>query len=113
VFDKLKNNVNDQIETNGIVGRIGKAIAGTIGVILLIAGIIGFIWDTEPNTFDIYAITQETTQHYGVKTVVGSTTVSTTMALADKMLNKRGGYLTNDVIPPVFGWTTYPTGNMA
>ena len=100
MFDKLKNNVNDQIETNGIVGKIGKAIAGTIGVILLIAGIIGFIWDTEPDTFDIHAITQETTQHYGVKTVVGSTTVSTTMALADKMLNKRGGYLTNDVIPP-------------
>ncbi len=100
MFDKLKTSVNDQIETNGTAGRIGKTLAGIAIIIVLISAIVGFIWDTEPDTFDIHAVTQQTTQRYGVNTVIGSTTVSTTMALAEKMLNKRGGYLTNDVAPP-------------
>ena len=100
MFDKLKTSVNDQIETNSIGGRIGKALATVIIIVLIISGFVGFIWDTEPDTFDIHAVTRETTKQYGVKIVTGSTTVSTTMAIAEKMLDKRGGYLTNDVIPP-------------
>jgi len=100
VFDKLKTSVNDQIETNSAGGRIGKIVAATVVIVLLLLGIVGFIWDSEPDIFDIRKVTQETTQAYGVKIVTGSTTVATTMAIVDKMLNKRGGYLTNDAMPP-------------
>jgi len=100
VFDKLKTTVSDQIETNSAGGRIAKGIVIFVVIVLILSGIVGFIWDTEPDTFDVQTITQETTAAYGVNIVTGSTTVATTMAIAEKMLNKRGGYLTNDAIPP-------------
>jgi hypothetical protein len=100
VFDKLKTSVNDQIETNAIGSSFAKGVALVIIIVLLLSAIVGFIWDTEPDTFDIRALTDETTQNFGVKIVTGSATVATTMAITEKMLNKRGGYLTNDVIPP-------------
>ncbi|MCB1644950.1 MAG: DUF2333 family protein [Pseudomonadales bacterium] len=63
-------------------------------------GVTGFLWDAEPATFDVNQVTERETRQAGVNSVRGSTTVATTIELASILLNKRGGYLTNDLMPP-------------
>ncbi len=68
-------------------------IIGLSSLIFIIA-IIGFIWDFEPDTFDVRDLPQSQQQ------IVGTTTTATVINLVDVMLNKRGGFLSNDVLPP-------------
>ncbi|MFN3239592.1 MAG: DUF2333 family protein, partial [Pseudomonadales bacterium] len=77
-----------------------KSALGVIGVLALLIGILGFIWDNEPDLFSVQEHTAQLTQSVGVKNVTGSATVATTMRLAESLLDKPGGYLTNDIAPP-------------
>lgn len=84
----------------GSAGVGTKAATGTIGALALVTGILGFIWDTEPAMFSVSETTRAHTEAHGVRNVTGSATVATTIELADTLINKRGGYLTNDIAPP-------------
>ena len=96
----LKTSVSDFLETSSIIGIIGRATAITLSLLLILIGILGFIWDTEPGLFDIAAVTEERTTPLGARMVIGSTTVATTIEMANTLLAKPGGYLENDLAPP-------------
>jgi hypothetical protein len=98
-FD-LKTRISDLFETSSITSTVGKVAAVIFVILLLLIGILGFIWDTEAEIFDVIAHTEKTTTDLGVRQVTGSATVATTMRLADGLLNKPGGYLENDIFPP-------------
>lgn len=64
---------------------------------LIITPILMFIWSSEPERFDIMStvsLNQEETAISGVYTV------SSSIKLTDILLNKTGGYLSNDITPP-------------
>jgi len=63
-------------------------------VILLFLLLIGWYWSQEPDSF---AIEQPTD---GVLPIIGVATTTTLIESAETLLNKRGGYLSNDVTPP-------------
>lgn len=80
-----------------LLGRIG---AGILGAWVLTVLVLGFSWSYEPDLFDVDARAQARAEAMGVKRVTGFTTTSTLIELADTLLDKRGGYLSNDRFPP-------------
>lgn len=77
-----------------------KSISATIAAILLIIGIIGFWWGFEPNIFDVQENARITAEANDERVVIGYTTSTALIEVVDTMLNKPGGYLSNDVAPP-------------
>lgn len=77
-----------------------KSISAIILSILFVLCLIGFWWGFEPNTFDVNAKADETSQKNSQQIVTGYTTTNTLITVLETMLNKPGGYLTNDVMPP-------------
>ncbi len=100
LFSNLKQKISDQFETSTLSGVVGRTAGTLVLLFFLIVGIIGFIWDHEPPEFNVVEIGQQKTAQLGVKTVTGSRTVATTIKLAESLLDKRGGYLSNDLMPP-------------
>lgn len=98
-FDSLKTRISDTITTSS-AGTGTKAISGIVSAILVGAGTLGFIWDSQPGVFSVEGMTAERTNALAVRNVTGSATVATTMHLAETLLTKQGGYLTNDIAPP-------------
>lgn len=77
-----------------------KSISAVILGIILFIGVIGFWWGFEPDTFDVNEQAKKMAQQNNERVVTGYTTTSTLISVIDIMLNKSGGYLSNDVMPP-------------
>ncbi len=82
------------------MARIGKISAALIALYLLAASLVGWWWDSEPEIADVTAIAQQHAQANGVTPVTGYITTHTLIHLADTLMEKRGGYLSNDRFPP-------------
>jgi len=87
-----------------LLGRARAWIFGGIGIIVAacLVGLLALMWwwDYEPPHFDVTAAAQA---HGGAshgKVVTGSTTTAALMQSAETLLDKRGGYLSNDRLPP-------------
>lgn len=98
--DKIQTSVSDTMEVAPTTGIIGRSVAGVVVVLALIIGGLGFFWDKEPDLFDVNEITDMRVAELGTRKVTGSTTTATMIHMTDVMLNKRGGYLHNDIMPP-------------
>nr|VFJ46447.1 MAG: hypothetical protein BECKDK2373B_GA0170837_101332 [Candidatus Kentron sp. DK] len=81
---------------------IFQVIVILIPVFLLAQFVLMLYWDNEPNLFDVgqVARTRAGTQQENTPLVTGYVATSTLMELGTTLLNKPGGYLTNDVLPP-------------
>jgi hypothetical protein len=75
-------------------GKWTKVTAITMGVILLLMFVIGFWASREP---DIFWVNRPAEQEAAT---VGFSTVDTLVRVAETLLEKNGGYLTNDKLPP-------------
>ena len=92
------------------LGKWGGIVAGAY---LLIAAAVGVYWSSTPEHFDV----RENAARYAAATeqdvVTGTTTVATLQETIRILLEKPGGYLHNDLFPPVSGSTTCRIGNTA
>ena len=61
---------------------------------------LGIYWSDEPGLFDIIAVTKEKASATDDNITTGSHTTASTIHAMETLLNKRGGYLSNDVLPP-------------
>jgi len=90
------------LKDKGIIWSIGLLIM----TLLVVWLILGFLWSREPAHFNVSEQTQltiekinsEAGKHY--KKVVGAMTTATVINITETLLNKPGGYLSNDVMPP-------------
>lgn len=71
-----------------------------LGAIALGVLALGWWWAYEPPAFDPVAMAAADARAAGVQPVTGFTTAVTVATLAETLLEKRGGYLGNDVLPP-------------
>lgn len=72
-----------------------------IGIVLLVLIVLGAWWGREPNTFNVREIAQERAQEMHLTQMpVGFIYASTLAHMAETLLHKPGGYITNDVAPP-------------
>jgi hypothetical protein len=81
----------------GLAGRIAAAL---IGVYLVLCLIFGWWWDYEPDTFDVDQQARAFAERTDRSVVIGFTTTATVIHMAETLLDKRGGYLSNDLFPP-------------
>jgi hypothetical protein len=77
-----------------------KSISAALVGIILIISLIGFWWGFEPDTFDVDAQAQQAASANNERVVTGYTTATALITVMETMLNKSGGYLSNDVMPP-------------
>lgn len=67
-------------------------------VYLAVVGALMFWWDREPDVFEVQAAVDQDTA--GDAVVKGEVTTSTLIRVSETLLDKRGGYLSNDIMPP-------------
>jgi hypothetical protein len=84
----------------GSLGTIGKSVGALVGVCLLISVVLAWWWDYEPDQFDVRDYAAMIAQANNENLVTGYVTTTTVIQIANTLLTKRGGYLTNDAMPP-------------
>src|SRR3989344_6923473 len=77
-----------------------RALATLIGIYLLVTIALGWYWSAEPALFPVQQNAQLAAERDGKQMVVGYTTVETLKSVAGTLLNKPGGYISNDRLPP-------------
>ena len=81
-----------------------KGLKWTIGLffitILLLIILLMFLWSKEPARFDVNTNAQEVAEEMGVQVVNGFTTTATLSRLVETLLDKSGGFIKNDKMPP-------------
>lgn len=81
-----------------------KGLPWTIGLfaatyVVVVIG-LGIYWSKEPDTFDVAENAKEVSAELQTKIVTGTVTTDALITVANTMLDKPGGYLSNDVTPP-------------
>jgi len=79
---------------------IGRIAAGVALLAILVIGGLGIYWTIQPDARDVLAETQAAMGSESTAIPSGLATVTATIAVADTLLEKPGGYLSNDVTPP-------------
>ena len=74
-------------------------IALPAALIVLCGGMM-FWYNHEPDLFDPVERARLHAQAHNHADVTGTTTTSALLEVVDGMLHKRGGYLSNDIMPP-------------
>lgn len=77
-----------------------RLVGGVLGGVVLVGYLISVWWNLEPEVMDIKAVSIEQAQLMQVEPVVGFATSTALIEVAKALLDKPGGYLSNDVIPP-------------
>lgn len=102
MFQKLGDSVaimKERLEDMNTGG--GKNIlVAVLAIYLLISIVLGYIWSSEPEAFPVREHANTLAEEFSVEPVVGFTTSVTLMKVAQTMLDKPGGYLSNDIFPP-------------
>jgi hypothetical protein len=81
-------------------GLAVKVTAGGALVLLLALIVLGIFWSRSPDPFDVDALTRAKLEELGREPVTGAITTVTLIQVAETLLGKPGGYLSNDVLPP-------------
>jgi len=85
---------------NGIGQKMRWITGAVIGVLLLVFMGVAFYWSGEPDRFDVLTRAKASAEANGEPVVVGYTTTNTLIEVANTLLEKRGGFISNDVMPP-------------
>ena len=81
---------------DGVIMRIAIPVV----IILLLLVLLGIYWSDEPDPFDIEQAAVEHAPVTESRLTTGSYTTSTLITVMETLMNKRGGYLSNDIMPP-------------
>jgi hypothetical protein len=80
---------------------VGKTwLLAVLVIYLLVATIVGVMWSDEPERIDVQATAMQRAQARSAPLVTGTITTSTLIQTAELLLDKRGGFLSNDIFPP-------------
>jgi len=87
------------MELNMINVNKRTVLSSILGITFLL-WLVGVWWSQEPDYVDVKALTISQAQALEVEPVVGFATTTAVIEVAKTLLEKPGGYLTNDIIPP-------------
>ena len=81
-----------------------KGLWWTLGLFLvtyvIVVVVVGIVWSRSPGEFDVRESALEMANNEQKKLVPGYMTTATAIRIAETLLEKPGGYLTNDLTPP-------------
>jgi len=75
-------------------------VLATVGIYAIISVVLMILFDHEPDQFDVREVTARRMPTANGTPVRGATTTAAMVEVVDRLLHKRGGYLTNDILPP-------------
>lgn len=75
-------------------------ITAIIILLFLLMFILSIYWSREPGPFDVHQVGRSKADQDNAQMVTGYITTSTLINIANTLLDKPGGYLSNDVTPP-------------
>lgn len=79
---------------------MSRALMTLVVIYLLVTGGLGWYWSQEPALFPVQQNAQIAAEKDGKQMVIGFTTVETVKTVVGTLLNKPGGYISNDRFPP-------------
>ena len=79
---------------------LSRSIAVLVAIFIVVNLGVGWYWSQEPDLFPVQQNAQLAAEKEGKQMVPGFTTVETLKTVAGTLLNKPGGYLSNDRFPP-------------
>ena len=100
---ETRDQVNDSVDdVKSYLGGIwfSRTLLTVVAVYLIATIVVGWYWSQEPEFFSVQEHTQQSTVQSKRAIVTGYTTVETLKHVATTLLDKPGGYLTNDIAPP-------------
>jgi len=75
-------------------------VTSVIGVVLIAFSAVGIYWSSEPEPFNVVDQAINESKVVNRPVVIGTATTAALIHEVEVLLNKRGGYLSNDVTPP-------------
>lgn len=90
----------DGARDSGSGGIVRKFVLVVIVVYLLVTLVLGMIWSSEPEDFSVRDHTRTLAEEMQREPVTGFATTATMIRVAETLLDKSGGYISNDVFPP-------------
>ncbi|WP_271409390.1 DUF2333 family protein [Pseudomonas sp. Q1-7] len=100
---EARERVDDSVDdVRSYLGGIwlSRALGSLLVIYLLACLVVGWYWSREPDLFSVQQNAQEHAERAGRQMVSGYTTVETLKTVAQTLLDKSGGYLSNDLAPP-------------
>ncbi|MFQ3324945.1 MAG: hypothetical protein ACI90U_002777 [Pseudomonadales bacterium] len=100
---KFKLRGKEMKEDVADLGDTGKVFRGMLAlalILMLVATVVGWYWSGGPEFFDVEQNAQQRVDEIGVKRVVGSVTTAATIEVITTLLEKPGGFIRNDRMPP-------------
>lgn len=93
------------ITSNMNFSGMGKIVVSVVLVVAVLLTFLGMYWSSEPDQFDVVSTAKEKAAAQGYlnnskKLAVGYTTASTLHTIVETLLDKPGGFITNDILPP-------------
>ncbi|MEC8207832.1 MAG: DUF2333 family protein, partial [Pseudomonadota bacterium] len=77
-----------------------KWIAVVAVIIIVLFWLVGWFWSMSPDTFDVRKRLAENSTVENPTSIAGYTITTTMIDVSETLLDKPGGYLSNDVTPP-------------
>ncbi|WP_394169025.1 DUF2333 family protein [Saccharospirillum alexandrii] len=99
-WSRIKTGVGRGLSRFRLTGRSSRWLGLVALVVFLALVLLGWYWSNEPGERDVVALAERNASDNGHELVVGYTTTYTLKELMTVVLEKPGGYLSNDVTPP-------------
>ncbi len=100
-YDSGRNLLTGKGKQNGEKsGWLASAVPSVLILVIIINLVLGFLWDAEPDNFDPVQRAVELSAERGEDMTTGYITTTALITIAESLLDKRGGYLSNDKLPP-------------
>ncbi|MGS2722036.1 DUF2333 family protein [Paraglaciecola aestuariivivens] len=77
-----------------------KWLVSGVGIIIVLFWLLSVYWSFEPDLFEPELVAQQQASQNGEMLVPGYVTTTSLIKVSETLLNKSGGYLSNDVLPP-------------
>ena len=97
--ESIDNNASAPRSTKSRSWR-GRTLGFLVVILALIILFLMWWWDTEPAHFDVAAAAREHAGTSNATLPIGYTTTVSAIKSAQTLLDKRGGYISNDKLPP-------------
>lgn len=97
-----------QLQGESRAGTAMRLTGAALVAYLLVVIVLGLYWSLQPGLFDVDERAEARAAAMGRERVTGFTTTATLIEIADILLEKPGGYMSNDVFPPVWWLDNMP-----
>ncbi|MGM0480877.1 MAG: DUF2333 family protein [Pseudomonadota bacterium] len=87
--------------TSATNGSLWKWISAGIAALILLLWLLGWLLSDEPQPLALDAAIDDAAAELNVEPVKGFATSTAVIETLNTLLNKRGGYMSNDILPPM------------